>query len=146
MSAVRTAGPGDTLTLHYRLRTAAGVEISSTFGDAPVTVTLGAHDMAPPLETRLAGLVAGDHRIFELPAVEGFGLYNPDLVKEMALADFPPGMTVARGQLLEFTLPNEVTLSGTVENVTWNSAVVDFNHPLAGCDVVLEVAIVAIGE
>ena len=47
------------LTLHYRLATADGTDIVTTFGSTPATLMLGQGQLAPFLEQRLLGMAEG---------------------------------------------------------------------------------------
>ncbi|HSQ09968.1 MAG TPA: FKBP-type peptidyl-prolyl cis-trans isomerase, partial [Burkholderiaceae bacterium] len=67
---------GSHVTLHYRIAVlvdGSEREVMSTFGAQPATLTVGAGDLAEPLEARLLGLEEGARAQFELPAGEGFG-------------------------------------------------------------------------
>ena len=72
------------LTLHYRLATADGTDIVTTFGSTPATLMLGQGQLAPFLEQRLLGMAEGTHQVFELSAAEGFGERNPDLIQTVS--------------------------------------------------------------
>lgn len=143
-AAPLNARPGDRVTLRYRLSSPDGEEIVNALEGEPVTVTLGTGDLHPSLETAVAGLAAGQRATVVLP--QAFGSPNPALEQELPLAEFPDPLAPAPGQLLEFTLPGGDTLAGTVVAVDGDRVRVDFNHPLAGCDVVFEVEVVAIGQ
>ena len=71
---------GAFLTLHYRLSSADGRDIVTTFDDNPATLQLGAGQLAPALEACLLGLAEGTHHTFELPAGTAFGPRNPELL------------------------------------------------------------------
>ena len=77
---------GSFLTLHYRLSTADGKDIVSTFGDSPATLQMGAGQLAPFLEQCLLGMVEGAHQIFELTPEQAFGPRNADLLQRVSLA------------------------------------------------------------
>lgn len=135
---------GDTIVLHYSLRTTDGTEVESTFGQEPVALTLGNGDMAEPLEQWLIGIHPGERYVFQLDPWQAFGESDPALIHEIPLGDFPPDVPPDPGALIQFTLPNGQTLPGLVKNRTQNSALVDFNHPLSDCAVAFEVEVVAI--
>jgi len=61
----------------------------------------------------------------------------------VARADFPPEVTDAM-TLLEFAAPDGSRYAGLVRELTEEYGVVDFNHPLAGKTVRLEVHIIGI--
>jgi FKBP-type peptidyl-prolyl cis-trans isomerase SlpA len=135
--------PGDRVTLHYRL-TCGGQVIVSTFDAAPETFTLGNGDIDPRLEWLLHGLSAGAHEIWSLDADQAFGTHNPDLLKRLPRAEFPPGIEPIVGHQAAFPLPNGQTLTATILVVDADHVQLDFNHPLAGFPVEFEVRILAV--
>lgn len=141
-SGRRVASSGDRVSLHYRLTAADGTEISSTFGQTPVLLTLGTGELHANLERILLGLTPGERRTVFLPAVEAFGLSRPELEQTLPREAFPAEVAPEPGRLLEFTLPNGETLSGVVRRVEKDTVTVDFNHPLSDCDVIFEVELV----
>src|SRR3569832_483947 len=71
------------LTLHYRLASADGADIVSTFHENPATLQLGTGQLAPFLETCLIGLPEGTHQTFDLQPENAFGPRNPDLLQHV---------------------------------------------------------------
>ena len=144
MSEEKSVKPGDTLTLHYQLTALNGTEIDSTFGGEPIQLTLGRNQLAANLENCLIGVVPGERHVFQLEPWQAFGVSNPDLVQQISLDEFPADMPTATGSLIEFTLPNGNSVSGTVLSIAHRHVVVDFNHPLSDCPVLFEVEILHI--
>jgi FKBP-type peptidyl-prolyl cis-trans isomerase SlpA len=140
MSGLR---PGDRVTLHYRLE-CGGEEVVNTFPEGPETFTLGSGELEARLETLLLGLEPGQHCSFELEAGEAFGPRDAQLVHTLPRADFPAGMDLAPGHGVQFDLPNGQSMMGTVLEIGADSVQVDFNHPLAGLPVTLEVQILSV--
>lgn len=140
------AATGDRVTLHYRLSTPEGAEILNTFHQEPVQVRLGSDDLHPNLQRCVEGLPCGQRRRFYLQAAAAFGVSDPALEQDVPLEVFPAGIAPTPENLIEFTLPNGVAVSGIVRSVTDRAARVDFNHPLSDCDVVFEVEVLRIDE
>jgi len=99
-----------------------------------VTICLGKGHLLRGLEQKLIGKELGKHRI-ELTAEEAFGKKNPKLISLIPTQNFiknqirpEPGLPV-----------NIDGMVGVVRSVTGGRTIVDFNHPLAGKDVVYEV-------
>jgi len=142
------------LTLHYRLAALGpageGAELINTFADKPATLSLGAGELSPALESRLLGLAEGARVRFELPAGEAFGPRNPDLLQWVArkllneLGD--PQERYAPGDVVQFPTPDGTgQYAGAVLQVAADGAVqFDFNHPLAGQAVVFEVQVIGV--
>ena len=66
------------LTLHYRLATADGTDLVTTFASTPATLLLGQGQLAPFLEQRLLGHGECTHTTFDLTPGEAFGERNPE--------------------------------------------------------------------
>lgn len=134
--------PDSLVTLHYRLATADDTELVSTFGSTPATLQLGSGELAPPLEACLIGLPSGERHVFLLEPDQAFGPHNPDLVQRIARGELPGGGQVELHALIEFTAPDGSRFAGLVRELTDDSALIDFNHPLAGKAIRFEVEIV----
>ena len=132
------------LTLHYRVSTLDGEEYLSTFDMSPATLQMGGGQLAESLENCLLGLPAGERFIFDLEPDAAFGQHNPRLVERIARSALPVDMELKANSLLEFTGPNGASFSGFLRELSADSALIDFNHPLAGQAVRFEVEIIGI--
>ena len=136
------------LTLHYRLATLDGTDIVTTFNGNPATLMLGQNQLAPFLEARLLGLPEGTHSTFELGASEGFGERHPDLVRSVTRATLDensvPGADYKIGDLVDFAAPGGGRFAGVLREMREDSALFDFNHPLAGQPLRFEVKLISV--
>lgn|SRR5512147_1515089 len=142
---------GSHVTLHYRIAVIVGDEereVISTFESKPATLTIGAHELAAPLEARLIGLAEGARERFELASGEGFGMRSPDLVQVLSRAVFEANAEretdYVPGDVVEFASPEGMRFSGVLKEHGGDRVVVDFNHPLAGLPVRFDVQIVGV--
>ncbi|WP_126445966.1 FKBP-type peptidyl-prolyl cis-trans isomerase [Sulfuricystis multivorans] len=135
----------DLVTLHYRVATADDIEIVSTFGATPATLQLGSGELAPTLEACLDGLPVGERHVFLLEAHQAFGPHNPELMKRIPKAELPNGgADIGVLTLVEFAAPNGQTFAGLVREMDDETALVDFNHPLAGKSIRFEVEVIGV--
>jgi FKBP-type peptidyl-prolyl cis-trans isomerase SlpA len=136
------------LTLHYRLADADGTDIVTTFGSTPATLMLGQGQLAPALEQRLLGLEEGTHTTFELGPDEGFGPRNPELIqtvsKKMLDENSELDADYQVGDLVDFAAPGGGRFAGVLRELNADSAVFDFNHPLAGQPLKFEVKLISV--
>ena len=139
--------PGAYLTLHYRM-SAAGNEIVSTFSGTPATLQVGGGQLAPFLEQCLLGLQDGAHCTFEFEPGTAFGERNPDLLQRvthgMLRQHSVEGEQYAVGDVVEFAAPGGGRFAGVMREWSEDSALFDFNHPLAGQPIEFEVKIIGI--
>jgi FKBP-type peptidyl-prolyl cis-trans isomerase SlpA len=88
------------------------------------------------MEQPLIGRPEGDCFSYELEPSAAYGDRNPELIQRVSRAmliehagedaSFDPG------DMVEFTAPNGGRYSGVLKEIDQDSALFDFNHPLAG--------------
>ena len=131
------------VTLHYRISLPSGQPLISTFNATPATLQLGAGEMLPAMEKLLIGLMPGTHHVFELAAEEAFGPYREELV-ERVKREHMPDEEIEPMSIMEFTAPDGSRYSGLVREIDDKSALIDFNHPLAGKHIHFEVEVIGV--
>ena len=146
---MNTIQEGSFLTLHYRLSGPDGAAVVDTFDQQPATLSLGAGQLAPALEARLIGLEEGMHARFDLPAGAAFGERNPDLVqrvKRTLLTKWGDAQAEYKlGDVVRFPTPDgQAGFAGVVREQADEWLLFDFNHPLAGQPVRLEVQVIGV--
>ena len=140
-SVVRT---NSLVTLHYRIALADDTELLSTFAATPATLRMGSGELAPTLERCLEGLPVGERHVFLLDPDQAFGPHRPHLVERRPRADLPNGAELEEMAMIEFESPGGAKYAGLVRELDEKSALIDFNHPLAGKAVRFEVEVVGI--
>ena len=124
------------LTLHYRLSSAGGEDIISTFHENPATLQMGSGQLALFLEACLIGLPEGATEIFDLAPEQAFGPRNPELLQRVALdtleRNSQEGEEYAVGDLVDFAAPGGGRFAGVLREKGEHDALFDFNNPLAG--------------
>jgi FKBP-type peptidyl-prolyl cis-trans isomerase SlpA len=144
--------PDSYLTLNYRIELtsgpAAGSVFVDTFGGRPATLQLGGGQWAPGMEAALLGREDGSRFCVDLPAAQAYGERNPDLLQRVTLSMLaehtPPGTRFVPGDMVEFAAPNGARYSGVFKQLGDTWALFDFNHPLAGADLSIEVSILGV--
>jgi len=144
--------PGAFVTLHYRLSGPQGPVID-TFDQSSATLTLGTGVLAPALEACLVGLPEGCERSFDLPAGSVFGERNPQMVQWLDRAVIDDmrmeSDELQVGEVLQFPTPdNQGQFAGVIRafkaTETGSAVELDFNHPLAGQPVRLDVRVIGV--
>lgn len=135
--------PASLVTLRYRISTESGQILIDTFAGTPATLQLGHGELMPALESLLQGMAVGQQESFTLSPEQGFGPYRDELVERVARHHMPPE-EIEPMSFMEFTAPDGSRYAGLVREIDAESALVDFNHPLAGKAVRFDVEIVGI--
>lgn len=128
------------LTLHYRIviesGPGAGSAFIDTFDGRPATLQLGVGQWAPGMEQALLGRIEGDCFSLHLEPAQAYGERNPELVqrvtRQMLTENADQDEDFTPGDLVSFTAPNGAQYSGVLKEIDDQGAVFDFNHPLAG--------------
>ncbi|WP_442951982.1 FKBP-type peptidyl-prolyl cis-trans isomerase [Orrella sp. JC864] len=144
--------PDSYLTLHYRIVLASGPGQNTVFADTfdgrPATLQLGAGQWAPGMEQALVGQPEGSRYSFTLSPAQAYGERNPELIqrvsREMLARHAGPDAEFSPGDMVEFTAPNGGRYSGVLKELAPDYALFDFNHPLAGAALKVDVAILGV--
>ncbi|AXI01711.1 FKBP-type peptidyl-prolyl cis-trans isomerase [Aquirhabdus parva] len=135
---------GSQVALHFSVSLENGIEIDNTRSyPEPVSLVIGDGNLLEGFEKALLGLRAGDRRTVHLPPEDAFGPWNPENVQSFDTVQFVKAgdTTPEIGTMMEFQDKGGGTLAGVVKAVNDDKVEVDFNHPLAGRNVVFEVEI-----
>ena len=132
--------------IHYSIALTNGSVIESSFDDEPVEITMGHGDITEGMELAIFGLKEGDEQTLTLTPEQGFGLRDEDNIHDMPLADFPDDLPPEIGLSYSFESTEGDEIPGTVTRLKDNAAEIDFNHPLAGQEIVFSVNILGVNN
>jgi FKBP-type peptidyl-prolyl cis-trans isomerase SlpA len=136
-------GTASRVTLHFAIKLDDGVPVDSTFEKQPATFTIGDGSLLPGFEQTLFGLKAGDQRSFEISPEQGFGQGNPLNVQIIPRSQFAR-MELSEGLLIIFNDAANAELPGVIREFDEERVTVDFNHPLAGKQLIFDVQIIQV--
>ena len=123
---------GSRVQVRFALALEDGTVVEDNRSDTPDEITVGESHWHEALERRLLGLTSGARRVFVIPPEQGFGWPDPQAIQTLTRDEFPKGMPLEAGALVEFTTPGGHEVVGRVLHVLDDAVEVDFNHPLAG--------------
>jgi len=127
--------------LNFSVKLEDGQVVDSNFDRLPVTFEMGDGKLLAGFEARLYGLVAGDEASFEIPANDAFGPHNDDNLQKFNLDQFANAEDLEPGLVLNFTDAANGEVPGVIQSIQGDKVEVDFNHPLAGRDLIFDVKI-----
>jgi FKBP-type peptidyl-prolyl cis-trans isomerase 2 len=142
---MRQATHGDTVKVHYRGKLHDGSVFDETFDQEPLRFTIGERQVITGFEEAVVGMKPGDSKTAELPAEKAFGPYLAERVIEVPkdkFARWDPEPTV--GERVPIPQPDGSPIDVTVAAVTESKVTVDFNHPLAGEELTIDIELVDI--
>lgn len=128
---------------------------STPDGDLPVflaekqrtsSFVFGRDRILPVLEEAIAGRTVNEEVSIHIPAQEAFGSYDPDLVNEISTSKVKNLASMKEGGVYEEMGPGGQPVMFTVRKIGADSVTIDFNHPAAGKDIVLNVKILEVRD
>ncbi len=131
---------GSTVTLNYRVYIDSEL-IDQTSPSEPLTYTQGTGQVIPGLEKGVEGLDRGDKKELIIPPEEAYGQYSEEKILHIPKEDLPGDVEPEKGMQLQAMSQEGSLYVGVVTDVKSDHVDVDFNHPLAGKTLQLEVEV-----
>ena len=144
MSAVQE---NSTITITYIGKLDGGEVFKTVSEDNPLTLKLGNQELPPTLEKALVGLQKGQSKTVRVSPEEGYGARQKLLVQTLKRESLPNSIQPKPGMILSLKVEKEnetVQVPATVMEVSKDSVVVDYNHPLAGHHLTYHVTVINI--
>lgn len=123
---------GSKVTLQYVASVPGSTEID--YGNVSEFIQ-GQHEIFPALEQKVVGMKPGEEKKVELSPEEGFGPHDDQKTMNVPKTLLPFG--AKEGDIVK----NDVGDLATVAEVSDTSAVLDYNHPLAGKPLIVQLKI-----
>jgi len=133
------------VSVEYTLTNDAGEVVDSTSAGEPLSFIYGKGQLIPGFESAIAGKEAGERVEFSLEPADGYGEVREELRSELPRNNFPDGMDVQPGMVLQAMGPMGPMRFRVLE-VNDEVVVADFNHPLAGVRLHFDVKIAEVRE
>src|SRR3990167_4049502 len=131
------------VVMHYTLRLRDdSIADSSLDHDKPSFFVMGEDYISPEFERQLLGMKKGEKKRIYLNAVDAFGEVLEQLIYALPREKFSHLDHIEEGAIIAFTFPNQGEQAGIIRQVNEGLVVVDFNHPLAGQNLMFDVQIV----
>ena len=134
-------GKGTRVTLNFALKLADGQIVDSNLDADPVEFSVGDGKLLEGFEEALDGMEAGDCASIEMAAADAFGVHNEDNIQLFDKDTFPEEDQLEVGMMLNFADAAGGEVPGVVASLLGDQVKVDFNHPLAGKDLIFDVRI-----
>lgn len=138
-------GPGTRVKLRFAVKLATGELVDET-GAKPATFDLGDGSLLPGFERAMFGMQAGESASLPIPAAQGFGDHRDENVQMLPASAFAGEMKLEPGLVVSFADQQKTELPGVVKRLLGDRVEVDFNHPLAGRDLIFEVEIIEVEQ
>ncbi|MDF1591145.1 MAG: peptidylprolyl isomerase [Desulfobacterales bacterium] len=138
------AKKGDNVKVHYTGTLADGTCFDSSLERAPLAFTIGKGMLLPAFESGVIGLRTGESINIHIPAKDGYGLRDEQLIGSIPLDRLPQDLNPQVGMKLQMKTPEGEIMIMAITELRKSSITVDGNHHLAGQDLNFEIKLVEI--
>jgi FKBP-type peptidyl-prolyl cis-trans isomerase SlyD len=132
------------VSIEYEVRDGDKV-VDSNIGGAPLVFMFGKGQIIPGLENGIANMSIGEKADVLVKAQDAYGEYNADATQEVPKDQFA-GIDLEEGMTLYGQGEDGGTVQVIVKEIKDDTVIIDFNHPLAGKDLMFTVSINNIRE
>lgn len=127
------------VSLEYEVRDGDTV-VDSNVGGAPLVFMFGKGQIIPGLETGITNMAIGEKGDVLVQPEDAYGTHNPDATQEVPADQFA-GIDLEIGMTLYGQGEDGGTVQVTVKEINGENVTIDFNHPLAGKELMFTVTI-----
>ncbi len=132
---------GQRVELEYSVFLEDGKVIDSNVGENPLAFQLGMHQILPALEDVVQDLGKGDSKRITLDPQDAYGEIDPSAFREVDAAAIPEDLRYVGAVLgVQDDEGNQYRIR--IESIAEGTAIIDFNHPLAGKKLTFEMRII----
>ena len=132
--------------IEYEVKEAGSSDIvDSNKGSQPLEFIMGKGQIIPGLEKALCGMKKDEEADLLIPASEAYGEYNNEAIQVLPIEQFE-GVELKEGLTLYGQGEDGQTVQVTVKSFTDKDVTIDFNHPLAGKDLMFSVKVESVRE
>ncbi len=129
--------------IEYEVKEAGSNEIvDSNKGAQPLEFVTGKGQIIPGLEKALEGMNEGESADILVKAEDAYGEVNPEAVQTLPIEQFE-GVDLKEGMTLYGQGEDGQTVQVVVKSFNDKEVTIDFNHPLAGKDLMFSVKVLS---
>ncbi|MBL4584644.1 MAG: peptidylprolyl isomerase [Pseudomonadales bacterium] len=123
---------GTKVAINFSLTMEDGQLVDSNFEKAPADLIIGEGTMSDGFEKHLIGLIVGQEIEVMVPFEQAFGESRDANIREFSRDQFDKGIGLEKGLMISFADKANSELPGVIVEMNGDLITVDFNHPLAG--------------
>ena len=135
---------GVKVNILFEAKLETGEIVLKTEEEQPFEVAVGDGNIPKSIEKILIDMKVGETKTITLEPTEAFGPKIDDLIMDLPKEGFAADANLAAGSRVTMNSPEGKKFTGTILEVKDENIFVDFNHPLAGKNLIFTVTVVSI--
>jgi len=132
------------VVIKYMLAISDGTIIEDTEEDGLLTFRIGDGTLIDGLEQVVRGMAKGERQHVQIDARDAFGYPTEENFHTLERSEFNTDIPLAANQIIGFRTPTGEEVPGRVLELHDDHVLIDFNHPLAGENLIFDVEVVDI--
>ena len=137
---------GKFAAVHYTGKLSGGEIFDSSENSDPLEFEIGSESVLPEFEKQVISMTIGEEKEFKIDAVNAYGDYNSTYIEKVPLSEMKSFLDPKEGLVIEVMMPDGMHHPAKIKSVTDTEVELDFNHPLAGKDLIFNVKLMEINE
>ncbi len=141
---MQPAQTGDQITLVYDGLLASGEIFESSSDTGPLDFILGDGSIMPAFEAAVLGMKAGEIKTIKVPPQGAYGERDEELVQTVPRTAINTQAALAPGMVIGMAMERDGKshqVPAMVTEVNGDQLTVDFNHPLAGQELIYRITV-----
>jgi len=135
---------GVKVNILYEVKLETGEIVLKNEEEPPFEVVVGDGNVPKSIEKILIDMKEGETKTITLESTEAFGPKIDDLIVDLPKEEFDSQVELDVGSRVSINSPEGKKFTGTILEVKDENIFVDFNHPLAGKNLIFTVTVVSI--
>jgi len=136
---------GDTVKIHYVGTLGNGEQFDNSYERGePLQFRAGVGLMIPGFDNGVIGMSLGEKKTLNITASEAYGERSEHAIQTIPRENFPEDFDAKVGAIVEGRDQSGMPMRAMISNFDENNVILDFNHPLAGQDLVFEVEVMEV--
>lgn len=132
--------------IEYTLKDAkTGEQLDTNVGQTPLEFISGKGQIISGLEAKLVNMSTNEEADVLVEAKDAYGEYNEDAIQTLPKEQFA-GIDLSEGMSLYGTGEHGETIQVVVKSFSDSDVTIDYNHPMAGKDLMFSVAILSLRD
>ena len=139
-----TVRKGDVVRIRYEGRLADGELFECCGEDSPLQFTVGAGEVIEGLESAVEGMELNQEKDVRVDPSFAYGHWTAELVKDIPRINLPTNVPIIAGKRITLKTKTGRSITPMVEAESDEYVRMDFNHPLAGKELLLKFKVTGI--
>jgi|GEM_PF-537347 len=144
MMAKTEVKAGDNIEVEYEGSLKDGTVFDSSKGRAPLGFEVGAGQMIKGFDNGVLGMKLNEEKTIDIKAEDAYGNRDEKMMQSVEKSFFPADYVLEKGAKVGLQHKSGQQMQAIIADITTDKVLLDFNHFLAGKELIFKVKIISI--